>query len=606
MSTLPILLTLDAVVLLVLGAGGAVVPVRFRAATASLLSGAGVVACLVALLARLAPMHLALPVGPMGLVAQVALDPLSALFLLAIFTCGLGVTGFQAAAGDATALDDHRTAAIFLGGAVIAVLAADGVVLAIGLFLTCLAARRPAVVPLLVLAAVLLMTPPGATPGTSPGGTAAGMTGGTAAFDAIRATAVAPGAVAVAIALIAAAAGLIALPKPTGRSWTADALAAGCAGPLALYLLTRTAGDLAITQAQWWWGYPLILAGSVVAAVHGWQAAAALDIDVAANASARRQVGLGAIAAGSLLVARAADMPIPASTATSAICLIAIGGAIAGTLTALAAHVIAAGAGTFRLSRMGGLVGLMPVSSAALGVGLLGLSALPTGVGFAALWELLQSLIATPHGDGLLAPVALTVAIAAIAAAAGLATVTGLRVFGIAALGRPRTPRGSGAQETTRTVRNALLAMGGLTALLGLIPGWFLWLLGTPAIRAVSGLPPRQPLGMALLPLMRHGYWPLPLGVFVAAIAAGLVLSVRLNRKEIKPTGVWADGMRLPYSLPFGEPNAQSAGEGFLPELPTLTLPRPPTLPAWRWTTSTGLWCLLAGIAVAIFVAGGR
>lgn len=589
MSALPILLSLDAVVLLLLGAGGSVVPARFRAAIGCGLCAAGMVACLAALLLRLDPMPLTLPAGPMGLVSQVALDPMSALFLLAIFTCGMGLMAFQAAAGGASALDDHRMAAVFLGGAVIAILAADGVVLAIGLFLTCLATRRPLVPPLLVVGAMLLMAP-----------------GGAGAFDAIRTTPMGPVSAAVAVALVAVAAALIALPTTTGQSWTADALAAGGADPLALYLLVRVVGDLATTPARWWWGYPLIVAGSAIAIIHGWKAAAALDIDGAANASARRQLGLGAIAAGSLLVARAADMPIPASTAASAVLLIATGGAITGTLTTLAAHVVGAGAGTFRLSRMGGLVGLMPVSSAALGVGMLGLSALPTGIGFAALWELLQSLIATPHGDGLVAPVTLTIAIAAIVAAAALATVTGLRVFGIAALGRPRTPRGSGAQETTAPVRNVLLAMGGLSTLVGLVPGWFLWLLGMPAIRTVSGIPSQQPLGMALLPLTRPGYWPLPIAVFVAVIATGLVLSVRLTRKDSKPAGVWADGMRLPYSLPFGEPHAQSAGEGFLPPLPVLNPPKLPKLPALRWTMAAGLWCLLAGIAVAILVAGGR
>ena len=48
------------------------------------------------------------------------------------------------------------------------------------------------------------------------------------------------------------------------------------------------------------------------------------------------------------------------------------------------------------------------------------------------------------------------------------------------------------------------------------------------------------------------------------------MLATRWSHKEAKIAGPWAGGMEPPVGLPFGEPAAQSAGEGFLPPLPDI------------------------------------
>jgi hypothetical protein len=72
----------------------------------------------------------------------------------------------------------------------------------------------------------------------------------------------------------------------------------------------------------------------------------------------------------------------------------------------------------------------------------------------------------------------------------------------------------------------------------------------------------------------------------------------------------WSDGALPPSGLPFGDPLAQSAGQGFLPVLPAwplLRLSPLPNLPAWRLTPpQAGFWLILAGAAACLITLALR
>jgi hypothetical protein len=245
----------------------------------------------------------------------------------------------------------------------------------------------------------------------------------------------------------------------------------------------------------------------------------------------------------------------------------------------LASHAIGQSAGTWRLSRLGGLVHAMPATSAALGAGLLGLVAVPPGAGFALMWLLFQAILSAPRTGGLLFQLPLALIGAAVALSAGLATAAALRLVGIAVLGRPRTPQGAGAQESRSTSRTILLVLTGLSLLTGVLPGAVLWLLADPAIHALTGAPPYLRIGLRLLvpSAAAPSYLALPVLALLALATGAVALAQRRLRKEAKTAGLWADGMPPPTGLPFGDPVAQSAGEGFVPTLPPL--PLAPLLP---------------------------
>ena len=450
-------------------------------------------------------------------------------------------------------------------GTAFSVLAADGVTLAIGLAVTCAAVwkdqRWPPLLltPLLLLVAICLLTPPGFAP----------------RFDVIRAAPIDPShATATAVLTLLAVAGL-AWPRAAERCWTRDALTAGVVFPTTTYLLLRLVADLSGSAGQAWWGFIMLLAGGSVAVLQGWRSAAHADIDTSIAALHRRQTGLAMTGVGLALIARAADLSGAASFALEAVFLTAIGGSLAGTLALLASHAIGASAGTYRLSRLGGLVHLMPGTSAALAAGILALSALPPGMGFASLWLLFQSILSAPRTGGLLSQLPLAVTAAALALSAALATTASVRLIGIALLGRPRTPRGSGARESKSPLRTILLTLGGVSLLAGVVPGPVLRLLADPAIRMLVGVPPGR---SALLSVSgtAPGYLALPVLALLALATGAVMLVSRRSRQDRKPLGIWADGMAPPGGLPFGEPAAQSAGAGFLPTLPATPLATPP------------------------------
>ena len=566
----PILLflTVDAVALLLLGVFAAAVPPASAGFMVTGLCGLGVLLCLPTLLMRLEPAALDVSIGPPGLSFHFALDPLSACFLFITLFASTAVAAVQSTTTPKPPVASIRTTAFCLAGTIFLLLAADGVALSIGvavagasIWLTQDRRRNQMalLIPLLLLGAICLLTPAGFAP----------------RFDTIRAAPVDPDhATGAAAMTLAAAIGLVWI-RPRQRCWTRDALVAGVVIPSACYLLLRLVADLSGPAAQLLWGFALLLAGAVTAVVQSWRSAVHPEIDISAACLTQRQSGLAMIGVGLALVARTADLPSAASFAFAATLLTAIGGSVAGCLTSLAVHAIGKRAGTYRLSRLGGLIDRMPSASAAMAVGLLGLAAVPPGFGFACLWLLFQSILSAPRASGLLFQLPLALVAAAIALSAALATAASVRLVGIAVLGRPRTPQGAGAQEDKSPARLVLLIMICVSLATGAIPGAILWVLADPAIEALAGAPSGGRIGLALLSsaVASPGYLALPVLALLALATGAVMLIPRRPGKETRPAGLWADGLEPPSGLPFGDPAAQSAGAGFVPPLPDIRLP---------------------------------
>jgi hydrogenase-4 component B len=607
-------LAVDVVALLALGTFAALVPPGVGGLLATGVGGLGALLCLLPLLLGLPATLLNIPVGPPGLSLQLTLDSLSAYFLFLAFLSGTAIAGFMAIAGPLASTASVRLTAFCLAGTTLALLAADGVTLTIGMAMTCGAVSVPGqrrrtpllLIPLLLLAAVCLLTPAGFTP----------------RFDTIRAAPINPerGAAAAALAL-AAATGLAwggSVWSSSGawggsgeRCWSRTALTAGAGIPLATYLLVRIIADLSAAAAQGWWGVVLLLTGGAVAVAQSWRSAAHPDLDGAVACLVRRQTGLAVTGVGLTLICRTEDLPAATSFALAATFLLALSGGLAGTAASLAASAIGSNAGTYRLSRLGGLVHVMPGMSAALAAGLFGMSALPPGPGFACLWLLFEAILSAPRTGGVFSQLPIALTAGSVALSAALATTASVRLGGIALLGRPRSPRGSGASESHRGTSMIVTALAGLTLLVGVLPGPCLWLLADPAIRTVVGIPPNPLAGFAVMSAGSSAYLPLPVLALVALATGIVTLARRWRSKEAKVVGPWTDGMAPPAGLPFGEPAAQSAGEGFLPPLPDnplppgLRVPRGFQMTAWptlRPLSPAGATCVVLGAFAALLL----
>jgi hydrogenase-4 component B len=617
-------LAMDTAILLLLGIFVAILPVLARGFLLTAFSGLGMLLCLPPLLMRTPAAAIDLRIGPPGLSLHLALDSLSACFLACVFLAGTAIAAFQATSVPRTGIAPVRITAFCLAGSALALLAADGVTLAIGLAFsrgaiwlphtappqtagrqtiplqtapspiappqTTWHDRATLLIPALLLAAVCLLTPPGFAPH----------------FDAIRAAPVDPDHAAAAAALTIAAVAGLTWSRSLQRRGTRDALNAGMLIPFGSYLLLRLIADLSGQAAQTGWGFAMILAGGTAAVIQGWRAAKHPDLNGSVACLMRRQAALAMTGVGLALIARAADLPGAASFALAATFLLAISGSLAGVLTSLAVHAIASSAGTQRLYRLGGLVHAMPATSVALATGLLGLSAVPPGVGFASLWLLFEAILSAPRTGGLLFQLPLALMAAALALSAALATAGSVRLIGIALLGRPRTPQGAGARETRSPSRTILMVLAGLSAMAGVLPGLVLWVLAEPAIHALVGASRSTRVGLALLvpSIASPSYLALPV---LALLVLATVVAMQVPRwspGESKVIGLWADGMEPPFGLPFGEPAAQSVGEGFLPALPDLPKPRP--LPAFATprppSAAVGLWLILAAFGALLLV----
>ncbi|PPQ32484.1 proton-conducting transporter transmembrane domain-containing protein [Rhodopila globiformis] len=594
-----LLLTADMAALLLLGALAAVVPPAAGPVLTAGLGGLGALLCVPLVLPGAAGATLDVSAGPPGLHLHLALGPLPAFFLLLALFSGTAIALFQKAA--APRRDLVRATSLCLAGAILSLLAADGVTLLLGATLVCAMlvrdrqsarARATLLVPLLLLAAVCLLTPTGFPP----------------RFDAIRAAPVGDVPAGAAAALTVAGVSLMLCPRVPGRDWVRQALVAGAVLPVGLYLLIRLVADLSAPAVQTGWGVVLLAAGGWITLRGAWRAASEADITAAVAALVRRQAGLMVIGVGLALTARATDLPQAQSLALEATMLLALGTSLAGTAAVLAVEAMASSTGTVHPARLGGLAQTMPRTAAVLAACLLGVAALPPGVGFAALWLLFQALLAGPRTGGLIDQVPPALAATVIALSAAIATAAAVRLVGVAVLGRPRTPQGAGAREILGIGQIILATMAALSLVAGIIPAVTLRYLADAAVREVSGSTQgvRSDMMMLAASPASPGYAALPVLALLVLATGCAILVVRWLRREAKPAGLWFDGMTPPAGFPFGEPMAQSAGTGFLPSLPALpALPRlrlPPRPRLAAVTPVAALWLLLAAFGALLLI----
>ena len=575
-----LLLVLIVAALATLGAVGRFVARASRQAVGlagACLGGLGFLLTLMALVMDRAPDSLLLPFGLPGAPLGLRLDPLAAFFLLPTFLAGTAGIAFAAETGDTAPKSSLGGLTVGLGGVVLAMLAADGVMLALGLALAggSLWASggepgRARALPLGVtgLAAVAVLV-------------ATGLSGFT--FAAMREHSAYP-VVLYLLTLIGpgALAGLVPFHLRSIPAHRAAALLSGAMQPLALYLMARLLLDAGGSAPPYWWGVPLLIMGSATALTGAWRAASEAEIGDCLSGLVERQGGLAAIGIGLALIGRATDLPALTTLAVEAVMLLAFSQAVCGTLAQLVAGAVHAEAGSRRLVLLGGLIHSMPYGTAAMGAALFGFSALPAGAGFAALWLLFQALLAAPRSPAL----ALVAAVLAVSAALSGAAV--LRVFGVAFLGRPRGPRAASATDIAKAARPGMLVLAGVAVLTGLFPG-LLTMLADPAIRQLGGAGAGDRAGYPVLPL-----------VLLALVVCGGIVGLLRRRRGLPPRVIpaWNDGFApSPAWMPFGDPLTQSTGEGFLPKLPPMLSIRRAGM-RWRPRRVPALPTLLAAMAV--------
>jgi formate hydrogenlyase subunit 3/multisubunit Na+/H+ antiporter MnhD subunit len=538
------------------------------------LAGAGL-----AVLLGGAPPPAALPAGTPWGPMLLALDGLSAWFLLLLGLAAACSSLFALGHAGAAPIRVLAAYPLFLAGMALTLLAADGLTLLLGFEAMSLASwalvaadhaeaenRRAARLYLgfAVLAAVCLVPAVGLMAGAA----------GDLSFAAMRAAPPSGWKAALVLALVVAGAGAKAglvplhawlpLAHPAAPSHV-SALMSGAMTKVALYLMARLLLDLCGPAQPLWWGVPLLVLGAASALVGALRANLEEEGKTLLACSTIENVGLIAIGLGLAACFRAADLGALAALAAGGALLHALHHALFKSLLFLGMGEVAHGAASRRLDRLGGLVHAMPWTAACVLVGAGAAASLPPLSGFAGEWVLLQALLAAWRvGD--LGFQVLAVGVMAVAAlSAALAAAAMVRLFGLVFLGRPRTPRAAGAEDGPAAARLALLLPAGLTVLLGLIPGPMLSL-AEGALRQLTRQDMTERAGFAAVAVGDGAGSYLPLGVvlLLAACAALAVFAVRRR----SPAGVargpaWDCGFAAaPDHLPFGDPLTQPSAAG--------------------------------------------
>ena len=533
------------------------------------LCGAGVVLAAWALIDGSEPATLMLPIGPPGLAMRLALDPLGACFLLLIFAAGAPCAVFADA--ERTSARSSRCALpAMLAAMAVTVLAGDEFTLVLGLALLgasgwaaiargqepdnavrCLRVAALGVACLIAVFAVAGVTDYAAMRAAPPSGW--------------RADTVFMLAMLSAGTLIALSSHHLRLDRTASVvAGPAMALSGGAGAAIAIYLLVRLVFDLCGAAQPLWWSLPLLLVGAALAVVGTVWATLDADLDTSLSAGSLQQVGLAIIGLGVVQIARTVDLPMLAELAMSATWLQVANLVVGRTLLLLCAAAAQDAAGTRRLDRLGGLIHRMPVTAVCMLAGLFGIVALPAGLGFAALWLLLQSLLSAARVGGFSVQVLIATIMGLVALSMGLAIMAAVRLFGVAFLGRPRTPRTAAAEETSLPLRASLISLAALAGLLGILPGLAL-LPARPALAILAGVAPNGRRLLLMLGSDQAGYAALPIAALLAfTVAAMLVWLSRRGVAEHRREPAWSGGFAAPPAwLPFGDPATQISAASF-------------------------------------------
>jgi formate hydrogenlyase subunit 3/multisubunit Na+/H+ antiporter MnhD subunit len=212
-------------------------------------------------------------------------------------------------------------------------------------------------------------------------------------------------------------------------------------------------------------------------------------------------------------------------------------------LAFLGAGALVHGAGTRDLERMGGLLGRMPATGAALLLASVALAALPPLNGFFSEWLLYLGLLRAGAASSPSLSLAAWLAFAALAFLGALAAIVFARLVGVALLGSPRSAGAAAAHEGGPLLVAPLALLASANVAIALLPSETLRLLA-PAAAAVLRVSPAE-VEAALAPAIGSLAGPMRvLLVLLVVVGAAVALLARraVRRRGAATSSTWGCG----------------------------------------------------------------
>ena len=376
-----------------------------------------------------------------------------------------------------------------------------------------------------------------------------------------------------------------------------SALMSGIMTKVAIYGFIRIAFDL-LGPPDWWWSIALLVVGAVTAVMGLLYAVLQNDLKRLLAYSTIENIGIVFLGLGLALAFKANGLAEAAALAMTATLLHAVNHAAFKSLLFFGAGSVLSATGERNLEALGGLIHRMRWTAALFLIGAAAISALPPLNGFVSEWLMFQAILVSPElpqwGLKFLVPSAG----AMLALAAALAAACFVRAYGIAFLGRPRSPAVAAAREVDGFQIGAMLALAAACLLLGVLPGFAVDALG-PVVRFAvgdGGLKPQSTQAwLSLVPLSasRSSYNGLVVFLFVAFAAAGSAGLVRtFASKAVRRAPAWDCGFPDPrpvtqYSASsFAQPLRRVFGTTLFRAHETVEMPPPGDPAPARFTLS--------------------
>ena len=341
-----------------------------------------------------------------------------------------------------------------------------------------------------------------------------------------------------------------------------SALMSGVMTKVAIYGFIRIVFDLLGTP-QWWWSLVVLGIASVTAVLGVLYALMQRDLKRLLAYSTVENIGIVFIGLGLALAFKANGMTGAAALAFTAALFHAFNHSLFKSLLFFGAGAVLTATGERDIEKMGGLIRRMPQTAFVFLGGCLAISALPPLNGFVSEWLMFQAVLLSPELPQWGLKFAVPAAGAMLALAAALSAACFVRAFGIAFLGRPRSPEAANAQETDWASRASMFALLALCLLAGILPALVIDGIASVVARMVGAAMPQQSTiaGWSIVPIAesRSSYNGLLVFIFITVSTLVTIQFIhRFATNALRRAPPWDCG------FPNADPATQYTADSFV------------------------------------------
>jgi hydrogenase-4 component B len=249
-----------------------------------------------------------------------------------------------------------------------------------------------------------------------------------------------------------------------------SALMSGVMIKTAVYGLIRVFFDFLGGDFPWWWGFTVLVIGSVSALLGVMYALMEHDLKRLLAFHSVENIGIILLSIGAGMIFHSYGLKEFAALGLLAGLYHTINHAMFKTLLFLGAGSLAYATHTRNMEEYGGLLRRMPWTGLLFLIGAASISALPPTNGFVSEWLVFQTLFLSLHLPTILLKLLLPLAAAMLALTGVLALACFAKAFGIAFLALPRSSHARRAEEVPLSMRIGMGLPAVLCLLLGLLP----------------------------------------------------------------------------------------------------------------------------------------